>query len=216
MFFPLTYPAYLLLNRPHRLEQVRLSFWPFYELELAVSTRKGLQKAVIWVEGMDRGLLLGLDRWGRGIWSDGYYIKYSVKPMEQPLVVNPRRNLGVRTVLDGEPPYEDAFLIPYNLSEDEAIDYLESGIQEAMLGERDTLTAAQFIQAYGLPIPDLQPPQIESCRRVLYPFWIVKYTRKETTRFMVLAGLKKSRFDRLEIANVLIENDILSDLLSDI
>lgn len=212
---PITYPLYLIANRPHNLEWLRLVYWPFYEIVLNVSTRRGIKKATLWVEGTDKGLLLGLDKWGKGIWTSGY-LTLSHDPVAHPLVVEPRRHLNVRKVSDGTPVYEGAIQIPTTLDPDEAADYIEQGARAAARGEDKLWVSDQFMRAYGVGVSDLESMEIqeESGQEILYPFWAAKYTSSDTTRYLAIPGVKGGTFARIDISNPVFQNEVLKEALS--
>jgi len=93
MLFPITCPLYLLFCRPQKLDWIKLSYWPFYDVTVGLSVGSGIRKIHIWVEGTDQGLMGGLNIFGKGIWN--HRVVGGAEPIDHPLAVDPKNHLGV-------------------------------------------------------------------------------------------------------------------------
>jgi len=118
-------------------------------------------------------------------------------------------------VIEGEPPEDDAILLPYIIGEEVAADFLMQGMEEAVEGNEDLWVAIQFVLAlsFRFLVSEIRGGNIEKVSKVYVPIWIAKYSTKALDRTLAITGTRKCEYGRVDISLPLRENEEFSELL---
>ena len=203
VFFPITYPLYLLFNQRFQMEFVKLVLWPFFDIELQFSSDRGIQKQNIWVEGIRDGLSQGISKDGIAIWGTVYDM---AQPHNEPFVAHPEKHLRVKQITNDDIKEQDIAILPYYYYEDQAIDYIMQGAEQVIRGNYNIWSAFQFMNSFK-SIYQVRKINVSKTQEVYYPVWLVKYKGKKAERVTLFSPISRSVLDRIDMSNAVLQNE---------